>query len=69
MSLPQVVSEAEWKAAREDLLVDEKEATRARDALAAKRRRLPMVRISKDYAFEGPDGKASLLDLSMDAGN
>jgi predicted dithiol-disulfide oxidoreductase (DUF899 family) len=44
-------------------LVEEKEATRARDALAAKRRRLPMVRVDKDYAFEGPDGKASLFDL------
>ena len=63
MSLPQVVSEAEWKAAREELLVEEKEATRARDALAARRRRLPMVRVDKDYALEGPDGKASLLDL------
>jgi predicted dithiol-disulfide oxidoreductase (DUF899 family) len=63
MSLPQVVSPAEWKAAHEDILVKEKEATRARDELAAERRRLPMVRIEKDYAFAGPDGKASLLDL------
>jgi predicted dithiol-disulfide oxidoreductase (DUF899 family) len=63
MSLPEVVPPAEWDAAREQLLAKEKEATRARDALAAERRRLPMVRIDKDYAFEGPDGKASLLDL------
>ena len=63
MNLPQVVSRDEWKAAREELLVKEKEATRARDALAAERRRLPMVRIEKDYVFEGPEGKASLLDL------
>jgi predicted dithiol-disulfide oxidoreductase (DUF899 family) len=63
MKLPQVVSPAEWQAARESLLVKEKEATRARDALAAERRRLPMVRIDKDYVFEGPDGLASLLDL------
>ena len=63
MSLPQVVSPAEWKVAHEELLAKEKEATRARDALAAERRRLPMVRIDKDYAFEGPEGTASLLDL------
>jgi len=63
MNLPKVVSPAEWQAARDELLVKEKEATRARDALAAERRRLPMVRIDKDYVFEGPDGKASLLDL------
>jgi predicted dithiol-disulfide oxidoreductase (DUF899 family) len=57
------VSSPEWHAARERLLVTEKEATRARDALAAERRRLPMVKIDKDYVFEGPDGSASLLDL------
>jgi predicted dithiol-disulfide oxidoreductase (DUF899 family) len=63
MNLPPVVSETKWQAAREALLAEEKEATRERDALAAKRRRLPMVRIDKDYVFDGPDGKASLLDL------
>ena len=63
MNRPQVVSEAEWQAAHDALLAKEKEATRARDALAAERRRLPMVEIEKEYAFEGPDGKASLLDL------
>ena len=63
MSLPQVVPPAEWDAAREQLLAKEKEATRARDALAAERRRLPMVQIDKDYLFEGPAGKATLLDL------
>jgi predicted dithiol-disulfide oxidoreductase (DUF899 family) len=63
MNLPQVVSETEWHAAQEALRAEEKEATQARDALAAKRRRLPMVRIDKDYIFDGPDGKASLLDL------
>jgi predicted dithiol-disulfide oxidoreductase (DUF899 family) len=63
MSLPDVVSRQEWLAARKELLVKEKELTRARDALNAERRRLPMVRIDKDYIFEGPDGKASLLDL------
>jgi len=66
MNLPPVVSETEWQAAQETLHADEKEATRARDALAAKRRRLPMVRIDKDYAFDGPDGKVTLLDLFED---
>ena len=56
MSLPQVVSRDEWLAARKALLAKEKEPTRARDALNAERRRLPMVRIDKDYVFEGPDG-------------
>jgi predicted dithiol-disulfide oxidoreductase (DUF899 family) len=63
MNLPQVVSPAEWQAAHEALLVKEKEATRARDALAAERRRLPMVRFDKDYLFDGPDGHVNLLDL------
>ena len=63
MDRPQVVSEAEWHAAREKLLAKEKELTQQRDDLAAERRRLPMVRVEKEYSFEGPDGKASLLDL------
>ncbi len=62
-ALPKIVSATEWEAARADLLVKEKAATRQLDALAAERRRLPMVRIEKDYVFEGPDGKASLVDL------
>src|SRR6266542_4317672 len=63
LPLPPVVSPTDWQAAREALLIEEKEATRARDELAAERRRLPMVRIDKDYAFDGPDGKTRLLDL------
>jgi predicted dithiol-disulfide oxidoreductase (DUF899 family) len=63
MSLPEVVSHEEWRAARKALLVREKEMTRARDALNADRRRLPMVRVEKDYEFEGPGGKVSLLDM------
>ena len=63
MSLPPVVSRDEWLAARKELLVKEKQMTRQRDAINAERRRLPMVRIEKDYVFEGPDGKATLLDL------
>jgi len=63
MSLPQVVSKEEWLAARKELLAEEKAMTRARDTLNTKRRELPMVRIDKDYVFEGPDRKAELLDL------
>ena len=53
MNRPPVVSAAEWQAAHEQLLAKEKEATRARDALAAERRRQPMTRIDKEYVFEG----------------
>ena len=63
METPVVVSPQEWDAARDDLLVKEKELTRARDALAAERRRMPRMAVDKDYRFEGPDGPASLLDL------
>ncbi len=63
MSLPEVVTRDEWLVARGELLAREKELTRARDALNADRRRLPMVRIEKDYVFEGPEGEARLLDL------
>ena len=63
VSQQQIVSREEWQRARDQLLVKEKAATRARDALAAERRRLPMVRIEKDYVFDGPDGKVGLLDL------
>jgi predicted dithiol-disulfide oxidoreductase (DUF899 family) len=61
--LPRVVGPVEWQAAHEQLLAKEKAATRARDALAAERRRLPMIKIDKDYVFDGPDGKARLVDL------
>jgi predicted dithiol-disulfide oxidoreductase (DUF899 family) len=64
MSIPTtVVSEQEWNAAREALLVKEKQLTRARDALAAERRRLPMVRVETGYRFEGPEEELGLLDL------
>jgi predicted dithiol-disulfide oxidoreductase (DUF899 family) len=63
MDSPPVVSPEEWKSAREELLVKEKELTHARDALAADRRRMPWMAIEKDYRFVGPDGDASLLDL------
>jgi len=63
MNLPQVVSHDAWQAASAELLAKEKAATRARDALNAERRRMPMVKIDKQYIFEGPDGSVSLLDL------
>jgi predicted dithiol-disulfide oxidoreductase (DUF899 family) len=63
MILPQIVSAAEWQVAHDKLLAKEKAATRARDALAAERRRLPMVAFDQEYAFEGPGGEARLLDL------
>ena len=58
-----VVSAKEWEAAREQLLVKEKELTRARDALAARRRRMPRLAVERDYRFDGPAGEVSLHDL------
>jgi predicted dithiol-disulfide oxidoreductase (DUF899 family) len=63
VNLPPVVSEEEWRAAVDALRVKEKEQTRARDALAAERRRLPMTKMEKDYVLEGPDGPARLIEL------
>jgi predicted dithiol-disulfide oxidoreductase (DUF899 family) len=63
MNLPPIVSAQEWKSAREELLVKEKELTRARDALAAERRRMPRMAVTKEYRFDGPAGPLSLHDL------
>jgi len=63
MNTPPIVSPQEWEAARLQLLVKEKELIRARDALAAERRRMPWQAVEKAYEFEGPKGKVSLLDL------
>ena len=63
MSLPEIASHAEWRAARRELLAREKQLTSMQDALNADRRRLPMVRIEKDYVFTGPEGEVSLLDM------
>jgi predicted dithiol-disulfide oxidoreductase (DUF899 family) len=63
MQTPPVVSPEEWEQARQKLLIREKEVTRARDALAAERRRMPWTAVEADYEFEGPAGRASLLDL------
>src|SRR5258706_7696432 len=60
---PKTVSQAEWTEALGLMLVKEKELTRARDALAAERRRMPWMAVEKKYEFDGPNGKASLLDL------
>ena len=63
MKTPPIVSEKEWEAARQQLIVKEKKFTDARDALAAERRRMPWLEVKKNYKFEGPKGKVSLLDL------
>ena len=63
MHTPPVVSPQAWEAARKQLLVKEKAQTRARDVLAAERRRMPWMAVETAYGFEGPAGKASLLDL------
>jgi predicted dithiol-disulfide oxidoreductase (DUF899 family) len=63
---PKIASKEEWLIARKELLADEKTLTQQRDRINAKRRRLPMVRIEKDYVFEGSHGKVRLLDLFED---
>ena len=63
MQTPPVVTAGEWEAARQRLLVREKEVSRARDALAAERRRMPWLRVDKEYAFDGPDGRVGLPGL------
>ena len=63
MDTPPIVSSQDWAAALQQLLVKEKELTRARDELAALRRRMPWVEVDKPYEFEGPEGKVDLLGL------
>ncbi len=63
MNTPPIVSQQEWQAARQRILLKEKAHMRAGDALAAERRRMPWMEVKKKYEFEGPKGKASLLDL------
>jgi predicted dithiol-disulfide oxidoreductase (DUF899 family) len=63
INTPPIVSQQEWEAGRQQLLVKEKALTRSRDALAAERRRMPWMAVEKTYEFEGPNGKVSLLDL------
>jgi predicted dithiol-disulfide oxidoreductase (DUF899 family) len=63
MNKSPIVPAQQWEAAHAQLLVKEKAMTRARDALAAERRRMPWLAVEKAYGFDGPNGKASLLDL------
>src|SRR5258706_1639719 len=63
MNTPPIVSQQEWEAARQQLLVKEKTLTGSRDALAADRRRMPWMAVDKKYEFDAPKGKVSLLDL------
>lgn len=63
MNKPPVVNADEWQKIRDELLVEEKKATRALDAIAARRRRLPMVRWTTDYEFDTPTGTKTLTDL------
>ena len=67
MALPEVVTREEWLEARKKLLTAEKAATRSRDALNAERRRLPMVRVDKEYRLDGPDGEVTLAGLFGDS--
>ena len=60
---PRIVSQAEWLAARKELLAKEKALTRQRDALAAERRDLPWVKVEKAYTFDAPEGKVTLAEL------
>jgi predicted dithiol-disulfide oxidoreductase (DUF899 family) len=60
---PEVTTREDWVAARKKLLAREREVTHLRDAVNAERRRLPMVKVEKDYAFEGPDGELRLIDM------
>ena len=63
MNLPEVLSQEEWEAANRRILAKEKALTKESDALAAERRRQPVMKVEQEYEFEGPDGKATLLYL------
>ena len=63
MTTNPIVSPEVWHQAREELLIKEKELTRAGDALAAERRRMPRLAVHDNYRFDGPDGPVSLLDM------
>ncbi|HEX8581543.1 MAG TPA: DUF899 family protein, partial [Acidimicrobiales bacterium] len=63
MTLPRIATREEWLVARKELLAKEKDLTRRRDALNTERRNLPMVEVTEDYVFDGPEGKVGLADL------
>jgi predicted dithiol-disulfide oxidoreductase (DUF899 family) len=65
-AFPKIVSPSEWRQAHAAFLAKEKAFTRAKDALSAERRHLPMAKVEKHYTFEGPSGQVSLLDLFED---
>ena len=67
MNIPQVVSQEQWQAARMELLTREKEVTKAKDAVDAARRELPVTEVTKDYTFTGPGGQVSLPGCSAGA--
>jgi predicted dithiol-disulfide oxidoreductase (DUF899 family) len=60
---PPITNESEWLSLRKELLTQEKELIHQKDRVNAARRRLPMVKVEKDYTFDGPEGKVKLLDL------
>src|SRR5215472_4896085 len=63
ISRPPIVSPEAWEGARQQMLLKEKALTRARDALAAERRRMPWTAVNKAYVFDSPRGRVSLLEL------
>lgn len=63
MQTPPIVSREAWEAAHQQMREKEKAVMRSRDALAAERRRMPWLAVENDYVFDGPNGRASLLDL------
>ncbi len=63
MQLPEVVPHEQWQEANDAIVDKDKRLMKARDAIAAERRRLPMVRMDGQYRFDGPDGEVGLLDL------
>ena len=63
ISHPPILSRDQWLAERKKLLADEKALTKHYDHVNAERRRLPMVKVEKDYVFDGPHGKQNLESL------
>lgn len=63
MSVPRIVSADEWLAERKELLAAEDQAAKALTNVSERRRRLPAVRVEKDYLLDGPAGAVSLLDM------
>ena len=69
MNTPPIVSPQKWEAERERMLVKEKELTRARDALAAERRRMPWMEVDKEYRFDGPTARRACSTCSRGGGS